>query len=106
MSDRCSLFRKKLEENPDNHLFRFILSQALFEEGNLAECMEELQVCLERRPDWMIAALLLGKAKIKAGSLEEARRILEATVKMAQEQDHEGPEEEARSLLSECQARA
>jgi thioredoxin-like negative regulator of GroEL len=104
MSLRSSFFRTKLEANPGNDLFRFSLSQALFEEENLAECMEGLQSCLERRPDWMIAALLLGKAKIKAGNLEEARRILEATIKMAQDQDHEGPEEEARTLLAECRA--
>ena len=106
MSGRSSLFRTKLEENPDNHLFRFSLSQALFEEGNLSECMDELQVCLKERPDWMIASLLLGKAKIKAGNHEDARTILEATIKMAQEQNHEGPEAEARSLLSECEAQA
>ena len=105
MSERSSLFRKKLEAHPHNPLFRFSLAQALFEEGSLTECMNELQSCLKERPDWMIASLLLGKAKIKAGNQEDARTVLEATIKMAQEQNHEGPEEEARSLLSECQAR-
>lgn len=102
MSERSSLFRKKLEEHPDNHLFRFSLSQALFDEGNLTECVKELQVCLNAKPDWMIASLLLGKAKIKGGNQDEARAILENTIKIAQEQNHEGPEEEARSLLREC----
>jgi len=102
MSERSSLFRKKLEENPHNPLFRFSLAQALFEEGSLTESINELQSCLKERPDWMIASLLLGKAKIKAGELEEARTILETTLKIAQEQNHEDPEEEARALLLEC----
>ena len=61
MSERSSLFRKKLEEHPHNSLFRFSLAQALFEEGSLTESMNELQSCLKERPDWMIASLLLGK---------------------------------------------
>ena len=104
MSDRSSLFRKKLQDHPDNHLFRFSLSQALFDEGRLDACMDELELCLEARPDWMIACLLLGKAKIRTGNLKDARKILEETIRIAQEQSHEGPEEEARSLLRECQS--
>ena len=102
MSERSSLFRKELEEHPHNSLFRFSLAQALFEEGSLTESMNELQSCLKERPDWMIASLLLGKAKIKAGELQEARAILETTIKIAQGQNHEDPEEEARALLLEC----
>ena len=102
MVERVELFRRKLEGDTSNLLFRFSLAQALFDEGNLSECMNELQSCLKERPDWMIASLLLGKAKIKVGELEEARTILETTIKIAQEQNHEDPEEEARALLLEC----
>ena len=102
MSERSALFRKKLEGNPENHLFRFSLSQALFEEGRLAECMDELENCLAAKPDWMIASLVLGKAKKEAGRTEEAAVVFEETVRMAREQNHEGPEEEARALLTEC----
>ena len=102
MSERSSLFRKKLEAHPHNPLFRFSLAQALFEEGSLTDCMNELQFCLKERPDWMIASLLLGKAKIRAGELGEARKILETTIKIAREQNHEDPEQEARALLLEC----
>ena len=50
----------------------------------------------------MIASLLLAKVKMKTGELEDAQRILNDTVRMAREQDHEGPEEEALALLKEC----
>ena len=52
----------------------------------------------------MIASLLLGKVKMKTGKMDEAQKIFKDTVKIAQEQDHEGPEEEARALLAECLA--
>ena len=102
MSLRSSLFRTKLEASPDNDLFRFSLAQALWDEENWCECNEQLELCLQKRPDWMIASLLLAKVKMKTGEMEDARRILNETVRMAREQDHEGPEEEALALLNEC----
>ena len=102
MSLRSSLFRTKLEANPENDLFRFSLAQALWDEQGWGECIEQLQLCLQKRPDWMIASLLLAKVKMKTGDMEDAQRILKETVRMAKEQDHEGPEEEARALLAEC----
>ena len=102
MSLRSSLFRTKLEASPENDLFRFSLAQALWDEGNWSECIEQLELCLQKRPDWMIASLLLAKVKMKTGELEDAQRILNETVRMAREQDHEGPEEEALALLNEC----
>ena len=102
MSLRSSLFRTKLEASPENDLFRFSLAQALWDEGNWSECIEQLELCLQKRPDWMIASLLLAKVKMKTGELEDAQRILNDTVRMAREQDHEGPEEEALALLNEC----
>ena len=104
MSLRSALFRTKLESNPENDLFRFSLAQALWDEGNCSECIEELELCLQKRPDWMIASSLLGKVKMKTGKMDEAQKIFKDTVKIAQEQDHEGPEEEARALLAECLA--
>ncbi len=102
MSLRSSLFRTKLEASPDNDLFRFSLAQALWDEENWSECIEQLELCLQKRPDWMIASLLLAKVKMRTGELEDAQTILNDTVRMAREQDHEGPEEEALSLLNEC----
>ncbi len=102
MSLRSSLFRTKLEASPGNDLFRFSLAQALWDEENWSECIEQLELCLQKRPDWMIASLLLAKVKMRIGELEDAQRILNDTVRMAREQDHEGPEEEALALLNEC----
>ena len=102
MSLRSSLFRTKLEASPGNDLFRFSFAQALWDEENWSECIEQLELCLQKRPDWMIASLLLAKVKMRTGELEDAQRILNDTVRMAREQDHEGPEEEALALLNEC----
>ena len=102
MSLRSSLFRTKLEAQSRKRSFSLQLGQALWDEENWSECIEQLELCLLKRPDWMIASLLLAQVKMKTGEMEDARRILNETVRMAREQDHEGPEEEALALLNEC----
>ena len=67
MSLRSSLFRTKLEV-VRKRSFRFSLAQALWDEENWSECIEQLELCLLKRPDWMIASLLLAKVKMKTES--------------------------------------
>lgn len=93
--------RARFERDPANILFRFSLAQALFEEGNFQEAADHLSVCVERRPDWMVAEILLGKALLAQGDRERARLHLECALKLAREQHHESPEEEISRLLAD-----
>ena len=102
MSERIALFLDKLEHNPDSLLNRFSLAQAYFESGNYEQAIIQLTICIEKRTDWMLASLLLGKALIESGKKDEASVILKQTIILARKQGHEDPEQEAKLLLAEC----
>jgi len=97
---RSPRFQELVEKNPDNELFRFSLAQALLKENRLPEAEPHLRLCIAKRPDWMVAWILLGKALLELGSTTEARSILEEALRLAVEQNHEEPEAELRSLLA------
>lgn len=98
---RSENFRKMVEKAPENELFRFSLGQSLFEEESYAEAVEHLEVCRQRKPDWMMPVILLGKAYLQLGRVEEARPALEDALALAVEQNHETPEAELRAILAD-----
>lgn len=102
MSERISLFLDKLEENSDSLLNRFSLAQAYFEGGSYEQAIIHLTICINKRSDWMMASLLLGKALVETGQKKEARVPLKQTIILARNQGHEDPEQEAKLLLAEC----
>lgn len=97
-SDR---FRELCKSAPDNDLFRFSLGQALIDEGKSEEAIPHLEFCAEKRADWMVARILLGRAWMSMGKHAKARPILEEALHLAIEQEHETPEAEIRDLLVE-----
>lgn len=97
-------FQRLVSANPDNELFRFSLAQALIEEERHAEAIEHLVACLAKKGDWMVAAILKGKSLLALGRTEEARAVLEYSLRLAIEQHHEAPEAEVRALLSQLQS--
>ena len=101
---RSARFEKLVAQQPDNELFRFSLGQALVEESRPAEAIPHLQFCADRRADWMMARILLGKSLLATGQVGAARPILEAALVLAVEQHHETPEAELRELLAELPA--
>ena len=96
---RSEIFAEKVRSDPDNMLFRFSLGQALFDEGSTADAVPHLGACCEARDDWMLPRILLGKCLIAGGDREAARPVLEAALRLAVEQEHEGPEAELRGIL-------
>ena len=98
---RSTLFRTKVEQAPDNLLFRFSLAQALYQENNYEEACEHLQVCCDGRKDWMLAKILLGKVLLALGRKQEARPVLEEALLLAIEQHHDDPADELRTLLAQ-----
>ena len=96
---KSEVFLPKVKEQPENLLFRFSLGQALYEEGAVTESVSHLQKCADSQSDWMLPRILLGKALLQDGDLEQAKPILQDALQLAIEQNHEGPESELRALL-------
>ena len=94
-------FARLVAQQPENELFRFSLAQALLKANRTEEALPHLQRCAEKKPDWMIPRILLGKTLAGLGRPAEARPWLEAALALAIEQNHEDPERELRSLLQE-----
>ena len=98
---RSERFQKLVEQNPDNELFRFSLAQALVKENEPGQAEPHLRACVEKRPDWMVAHIMLGKALVELGRVAEARPVFETALGLAIEQQHEDPESELRALLEQ-----
>lgn len=101
MQPRSEVFKSKVLQAPDNLLFQFSLAQALFEEGNYPSARAPLEVCLEKRKDWMMARILYGRTLLELGETEQARTELMDALRLAEEQHHEDPAEEILQLLEE-----
>ncbi|RCL30198.1 MAG: molecular chaperone DnaJ [Puniceicoccaceae bacterium] len=92
-------FQKKVNEAPNNKLFRFSLAKSLFDQNNFKASIPHLKVCIRLQPDWMQAHILLGKALLEIKNSEEAQAILEQALQLAIEQNHEDPKSELLGLL-------
>ncbi len=93
-------FAALVAKQPDNELFRFSLAQALLAEARQADAVEHLVACAQKKPDWMMPRILLGKTLLHLGRRAEARPWLEEALHLAVAQDHEDPEAELRALLT------
>lgn len=99
--NRLEQFQSLVAQQPENELFRFSLAQALQAAGQAEEAREQFAFCIGRKPDWMVAHILLGKLLLEMERPEDARPILERALELALEQHHEDPERELRALLSD-----
>ncbi|MBC2594065.1 molecular chaperone DnaJ [Ruficoccus amylovorans] len=98
---KTDLLRQRLAADPHNPLFHFSLAQALSQDAQWQEAVEHLQFCSESRDDWMLPRIMLGKALMESGRHEEALPWLREGLRLAIEQHHDDPAEEARRLLAE-----
>lgn len=98
-NDRIVKARELCEKFPGNDLARFNLAQALCDAGDFAAALEPLQALADRKRDWMVAHILLGKALLALGRGAEARPVLEHALQLAIAQHHDGPREELIELL-------
>ena len=98
---RSTHFAALVALQPDNEKFRFSLAQALLTEGRTVEAIQHLTLCAEKKPEWMLPRILLGKALLTLGRRPEAKSWLEAALRLALAQDHEDPARELSALLAE-----
>jgi predicted Zn-dependent protease len=96
---RSLAFAGLVAQQPDNELFRFSLGQALLAEKRPVDAIEHLVRCAEKKADWMMPRILLGKTLLELGRQAEARHWLEQALALAVDQSHEDPEKELRDLL-------
>lgn len=98
-SRRSEIFGPLVAKQPDNELFRFSLAQALVDELRLVDAVDHYKFCVEKKSDWMMPRILLGKLYLQLGKHSEARILLQDALRLAIDQQHEEPERELRALL-------
>ncbi|MFM1851937.1 MAG: hypothetical protein RIS54_1621 [Verrucomicrobiota bacterium] len=100
MSPRVAQFEALVARQPENELFRFSLAQALVAADRGADAIPHLEFCVNRKADWMLPRILLGKELLKSGQPAAARPLLESALQLAIDQDHDDPAAELRALLA------
>ncbi len=101
MSDAIERWERLLESQPNHDLARFSLGKAYFDAGRLPEALRHLNQALEKKPDWMVVQILVGKCHQALGDLSAARAAYEKALKLAIDQHHEGPQMEMEQILEE-----
>lgn len=101
MSDAITRYTAMVVQHPGNELVRFSLAKALFDRGAFAEAIPHFEKALEKRADWMVVTILLGRSQLAMGDKAAARANFERARQLAIEQHHEGPLAELDQLLSE-----
>lgn len=98
---RSAQFAALVAQQPNNELFRFSLAQALLAENRGPDALEHLRFCADKKADWMMPRILLGKTLLALGQKSEAKPWLEQALQLAVVQSHEDPERELRAILAE-----
>ena len=101
MNELIARHEQTVRQFPQNELARFSLGKALFDAGRFAEAREHLTVALQKKPDWMVVQILVGKCQQALGDREAARTAFERALKLAVDQHHEGPQMELEQLLED-----
>jgi predicted Zn-dependent protease len=101
MASRAEHFQALVAQQPGNELFRFSLAQALVAEGRGEDAVIHYTFCVQKKNDWMMPRILLGKLLLQLSRTAEAKPLLESALQLAIAQDHEDPERELRALLAE-----
>ena len=77
MTDKISALQEKLRLNPVKFFTVTLLGQAYYEGNQLNSACAEFEECLKAKPDWMMAALFLGKSYLEDENKEKAQEYLE-----------------------------
>ena len=101
MNEIIQRYEAMVAQFPQNELARFSLGKALFDANEVQRAKEHLQVALDRKPDWMVVQILIGKCELALGNKPAAKLAFEKALQLAIEQHHEGPQMEMEQALAE-----
>ena len=101
MNPSIQKFTALVQQHPANEMARFSLGKALFDAADYTGALQQFEVALQKRADWMVVVILSGKAHLSLGDKAKARNCFERALELAIAQNHEGPREEMRLLLGE-----
>ena len=73
MNDTIARHEKMVTQFPQNELARFSLGKALYDAGEFSPAREHFVIALERKPDWMVVQILIGKCDLALGHKAAAR---------------------------------
>ena len=104
MSDdaRIERFRKLKDQFPDKEQPRWSLATAYEEAGRYAEAVEEFRGLVELKPDYCVAFLHLGSCLLEEDRNLEAYEALQVAHRLAVEQGHMAPKQEAEMLMEQA----
>ena len=91
--------RRRVEQSPENELYRFSLAKAYFDAVNWTECIEQLELALSKKADWMAAVTLLARSHQALGHVSEARNFYSRAIELATIQGHETAREEITAFM-------
>ena len=101
MNDTIARYEKMVEQFPQNELARFSLGKALFDTGDFARAKAHLAAALEKKSDWRVVQILIGKCELALGDKISARAAFERALQLAVSQHHEGPQMEMEQALAD-----
>lgn len=88
-------------DHPGNELARFSLGKAHYNLGDFVRAREQLVIALEKKPDWMVVQILIGRCDLSLGDKAAARDAFQRARRLAIEQNHEGPLAEMNQAIEE-----
>lgn len=106
MNETIGRYEKMVGQFPQNELARFSLGKALFDAKEFQRAKEHLELALAKKPDWMVVQILIGKCDLSLGQKASAKAAFERALKLAIDQNHEGPQMEMEQALAELDGSA
>ena len=98
-ADRVAQLRALIARMPEDETLRFILGRHLAEAGASEEAIAEFEAALSLKPGFTAVYLALGKTLQKAGRLDDARKVYEDGLRVAEETKDEMTRKAMESLL-------
>ena len=102
MSDpKIERFRQLKVQFPKNEMPRWSLATCLEEQGAYGEAIEEFRELVALKPDYCVAWLHMGSCLIEEDRLPEALEALDECRRLALDQGHMAPRQEAEMLMEQ-----
>jgi predicted Zn-dependent protease len=98
-NDRIAKALELWQRFPDNDLSRFNLAQAYVDANDYTKAIEHLRALCQKKSDWMVVHIQLGKSLLATGDTQGAKPLLEHALQLAIVQHHDSPREELEEIL-------